>query len=143
MSQLFFEDVSADQEIPGFEKRLTLRDMVLYCAGYRDFNELHYDPSVSAARGFAGPVVPGLLSSALLTKVLTDWITPEGTVRRFKATYRRPQLAGETIICKGKVTRKRVEAGKHLVECEIWAENSEGQVATPGTALIELPSRST
>jgi len=142
MSQIYFEDVTVNDEIPGCEKRLTLRDLVMYCAAYRDFNELHYDPTVAASRGFGGPVVPGLLTSALMAKLLTDWITPEGTLRKIKATYRRSQLAGETVICKGKVTARRVEGDDHLVECEIWTENPEGQVMTPGTALVSLPPRS-
>jgi acyl dehydratase len=141
MAQIYYEDVQVDAEIPGFRRELKLRDLVMYCAAYRDFNELHYDPAVATARGFAGPVVPGLLESALLTKVLTDWIGPEGWVRRIKATYRRSQLAGETIICKGKVTAKRTEAGQHLVECDVWAENASGERTTPATALIVLPSR--
>lgn len=141
MSQLYYEDVRVGAEIPGFEKALTLRDNVMYCAAYRDFNELHYDPAVAAARGFAGPVVPGLLESALLTKLLTDWVTPEGWVRRLKATYRRPLIAGETIVCKAKVSAKKIEGGEHLVDCEVWAENAEGLVIAPGTATIVLPSR--
>ena len=142
MSQLYYEDVAVGAEIPGFERQITLRDNVMYCAAYRDFTELHYNPEFAAARGFAGPVVPGLLESALLTKLLTDWVTPEGWVRRIKATYRRPLLAGETIVCKGKVSAKKVEGGEHLVECEVWAENAEGQTIAPATAMIVLPSRS-
>ena len=39
---------------------------------------------------------------------------------------------------KGKVQRleKYIENSQHLVECEIWVENTKGEVTTPGTALV-------
>ena len=47
----------------------------------------------------------------------------------------------EEIICKGVVKRKYKENGENLVECEIWAENAQGQRTVPGTAIVALPSR--
>ncbi|MBI2329662.1 MAG: hypothetical protein HYU85_08560 [Chloroflexi bacterium] len=48
---------------------------------------------------------------------------------------------GETWWCKGKVTKKYVEGDEHLVDCEIGVENGKGEVTTPGTATVILPSR--
>ncbi len=127
--------------LPRATKKLRLRDLVMYCGAFRDFDELHYDRDVAMARGFSGPVVPGLLTTALLTKVLTDWIGPEGIVKRVNAKYRRAHVAGETLTLLGEVTAKRIEDGEHLVECSIWAENGEGEITTPGTAVLVLPPR--
>jgi hypothetical protein len=44
-------------------------------------------------------------------------------------------------MCKGKVIKKYIEGGKHLVDCEIWLENAQGEKTTPGSATVMLPSR--
>jgi hypothetical protein len=50
----------------------------------------------------------------------------------------------DTVNVRGRVTGKYVdEAGSLLAEVDIWIENDRDGVATPGTALVELPSRST
>ena len=51
-------------------------------------------------------------------------------------------VPGTPVYCKGLVTRKYVANGDHLVECDIWMENGDGDKTTPGTALVSLPSRS-
>jgi len=48
---------------------------------------------------------------------------------------------GDTWQCKGKVTKKYVENGEHLVDCDIRVENGKGEVTTPGTATVSLPSK--
>ena len=139
--QLFYEDVTEEMEIPVLENVATSRALAMYCAGYEDFTEIHYDKDAAQQAGWPNPVVPGLLTSAYLAQMLTNWITPEGTIKKLGTNYRRPQFAGEKIICKGKVTAKRVAGRDHIVECEIFAENGAGEVTTPGTAVIVLPSR--
>ena len=47
---------------------------------------------------------------------------------------------GKPLYCKGRVTRKYVEDGRHLVDCDIWVEDAEGKTTTPGSATVELPS---
>jgi hypothetical protein len=48
---------------------------------------------------------------------------------------------GSKVVCKGRVTRKYVENGQHMVDCEIWLENAKGEKTTPGSATAILPSR--
>ncbi len=139
--QLYYDDVSEGMEIPALEKDVTSRSLVMYCAGYEDYAEIHHDKDAAQQAGFPNTVVPGLFTSAFLAQMLTDWITPEGGIRRLQASYRRPHFAGDTVVCKGRVTAKRVEGGERLVECELWAENAEGETSTTGSAVVALPSR--
>ena len=139
--QLYYEDVSEGMSIPGLEKAVTSRSLVMYCGAYEDYAEIHHDKDAAQQAGFPGTVVPGLFTSAFLAQMLTDWITPEGGIRRLQASYRRPHFAGETVVCKGRVTATRVEGGEGLVECEVWVENAEGETSTTGSAVVALPSR--
>jgi hypothetical protein len=45
------------------------------------------------------------------------------------------------VSARGKVKKKYVEDGNHFVECDIWLENAKGEITTPGSALVILPSR--
>ena len=141
--QIYYEDVTEGMTIPALEKVVTSRSLVMYCAAYEDFAEIHHDKDAAQQAGFPGTVVPGLFTSAFLAQMLTDWITPEGGIRRLQANYRRPHFAGETIVCKGRVTAMRVEDGERLVECEVWVENAEGETSTTGSAVVVLPSSAT
>jgi hypothetical protein len=45
------------------------------------------------------------------------------------------------MVCKGRVTAKREEAGECLVDLDVWLENEREGVTTPGTATVVLPKR--
>ena len=139
--QLYYEDVTEGMEIPPLEKAVTSRSLVMYCAAYEDYAEIHHDKDAAQQAGFPRAVVPGLFTSAFLAQLLTNWITPEGSVKRLQASYRRPHFAGETVVCKGRVAAMRAEGEERLVECEIWTENAEGETTTTGSAVVALPSR--
>ncbi len=88
-----------------------------------------------------GVIVHGALKSAWLGQLLGDWVGEDGSVRKYGCSYRGMDVPGDTLTCKGKVTKKYVEGDEHLVECEIWLENSKGEKTTPGTAVVVLPSK--
>jgi len=139
--QLYYEDLQEDTEIPTLEKLPTTRTLVMWAGASGDFFELHYDKDFAAAMGFPKVLVHGRLEAAFISQMLTDWIGDQGEVKRLSVQYRGNAFPGDKLLCKGKVTRKYVEAGQHLVECEIWAENPEGRRITPGTAVVALPSK--
>ncbi|MBI3930945.1 MAG: dehydratase [Chloroflexi bacterium] len=150
--QLFWEDVEVDSEVTPLPKVATRQMMVKWAGASGDFNPLHYDDSFAEASGVGKPIVHGALKRAWLIQLMTDWIGDQGTLKKFACQYRAmdyPRLMkttsepheGETWWCKGKVTKKYVEGDEHLVDCEIGVENGKGEVTTPGTATVILPSR--
>jgi hypothetical protein len=54
---------------------------------------------------------------------------------------RRPNIIGNSSFLKGKVLRKYIILGEHLVDCEIRVENQSGLVTAPGTATVALVSK--
>src|SRR5581483_1144772 len=91
--------------------------------------------------GHADVLVQGHLHGAYLVQMLTDWIGPFGVLKKFGWSNRRPGFAGDTLTCRGRVTRVYAQNGEHLADCEIWEENQRGDVCAPGTATVALPSR--
>ena len=65
----------------------------------------------------------------------------DGFLRKLNVQVRRTNHIGDTTWCRGKVSHKRVEDGKHLAECELWADDQRGRRTTTGWALVELTSR--
>ena len=139
--QVYFDDVQVGDPLPPLEKRLTTRQLVMYAGASGDFYPIHYDLEFARAQGLPGVIVHGALKNAFLGQLATDWMGPEGTLVELSARYREMDVAGDTLTCRGTVVEKRSESGRHLVRCELWAENGKGVRTTTGEALVSLPLR--
>jgi acyl dehydratase len=139
--QLYHEDVTEDMEIPNLVKHPTTRQLVKWAGASGDFYEVHYDKDFAQSMGLPGVIVHGWLGFSFLAQMITDWIGVEGRLKKIGVSYRGMHLPGQDVICKGRVTKKYTQDGENFVECEIWAENAEGQTTTPGTCLVSLPSK--
>lgn len=117
----------------------------------------NYDPSYYAAAvspsigqqdetiaqqeiGMPGAYDNGPQRMAFMTHCVTNWMGDDGFIRNLSIRIKMPVIFGDTIWCRGKVTDKRVEAGSHLVDAQIWAENQLGQTTATGKVTVELPS---
>lgn len=151
---LYFEDVEVGMEIPSLAKIATTQMLVKWAGawGSDDFNPLHYEDTFAANQVVGRPIVQGGLKRAWLGQLVTSWIGDEGFIKRLSCQYRgmdyprkmkditQPE-EGETWLCKGTVTGKRVKDDQHIVELEIWVENGKGERTTPGAATVILPSK--
>lgn len=141
MAQVHWQDVEEGMDVPTLMKNPTTRQLVRYAGASGDFYEIHYDKDFAMGNNLPGPILHGALKNAFLGQLMTDWIGEGGTLRRLSCQYRGMDQPGKPLYCKGTVTRKYVEEGRHLVDCDIWVEDSEGQTTTPGRATVQLPSR--
>ena len=142
MAQLYYEDVTEGMELPTVDKTPTTKTLVQWAGASGDYFELHYDKDFAQGMGFPGPIVHGRLEAAFLTQILTDWIGEKGEVKKMSVQYRGNAFPGGKLTLSGKVTKKYVEGGENLVECEIWVLSPEGNKITPGSAIVSLPSKS-
>jgi len=139
--QFYFEDVEVGQEIPPLEEDPTTQQLVRYAGASGDFYQIHYDKDFAMANGLPGVILHGALKNAFLGHLMTDFAGEHGTLKKLAVQYRGMDRPGSKIVCRGKITAKRVVNGDHLVDCEIWVENAKGEKTTPGTATVALPSR--
>jgi acyl dehydratase len=141
-AQVFYEDIESGDEIPRLVKNCSTRQLVMWAAASGDFYEIHYDVDYARSIGLEGLVVHGALKNAFLGQLVHDWVRPGGSIVRFGCSYRGLDYPKQDIICRGVVRDKYRAEGRGLVELDIWTENPEGRVTTPGSALVSLPLRS-
>ena len=143
--QVFFDDVSVGTEIPPLDKgQYTPDRLATFAAANGDFCAGHFDYRTAKARfdldrPFAyGPEVAIVSQSQLVT----DWMGPNGVLKKFKGQLRAPVYDGDSLIYKGKVAKKYSEDNENYVECEVWAERQDGSVVARGVAVVVLPTKS-
>ncbi|MDY6911197.1 MAG: MaoC/PaaZ C-terminal domain-containing protein [Chloroflexota bacterium] len=141
-AQLYYDDVEAGTEIPPLHKHPTTRQLVKWAGATDDYFEIHYDKDFAQSQRMPGVIVHGRLKASFLGQLITDWIGEQGITLKLTNSYRGMDIPGKDVICKGQVTKKYVQDGKHCVECATWTENSKGEKTTLGTALVILPARS-
>ncbi len=88
-------------------------------------------------------LVHGPLQAALLAKTVTDWVGPQGRLTRYKIQNRGNAFPHEKLSYGGVVTDVREEAGRGIVELDIFERNEAGDVLVPGSATVSLPLRGT
>ena len=140
--QVFWEDISEGMDLPSMVKNPTTRQLVQYAGASGDYYEIHYDKDFAQGTGLDMVIIHGALKNAFLGQLVTQWMGPLGELKRLGCQYRGMDTPGNPITAKGNVTRKYQENGEHLVDCDIWLENTDAQKTTPGTATVALPARS-
>jgi acyl dehydratase len=139
--QLYFEDLEVGSELPPLEKDPTTQQLVRYAGASGDFYQIHYDKDFALGNGLPGVILHGALKNAFLGQLMTDFAGEQGILRKLSVQYRGMDQPGTKVSARGKVKKKYVEDGNHFVECDIWLENAKGEITTPGSALVILPSR--
>lgn len=110
--------------------------------GILDVPELvHMEDTRAQEIGIPGAYDYGCQRLSWLGNLLTNWQGDDGFVKRLRGELRRFNVIGDTQWIKGKITKKYIENGEHLVDCEVWAENQRGEITAPGIATIALTSR--
>jgi acyl dehydratase len=139
--QFYFEDVEVGFEIPPLKKDPTTQQLVKYAGASGDFYQIHYDKDFALKNHLPGVILHGALKNAFLGQLMTDFAGDLGWLRKLSVQYRGMDQPGTKVICRGRVSKKYVEGGHHMVDCEIWLENSKGEKTTPGSATVVLPSK--
>jgi len=139
--QVYYEDVTVETELPPLTKQPTTRQLVMWAGASGDYYAIHYDKDFAQSKGLPGVIVHGQLVASFLGQLVTDWMGEQGDLRKLTCSYKGMNFPGETITCRGKVSKKYIEDGEHRVECHIWAENAKGEKTVTGKAIVALPAR--
>lgn len=102
---------------------------------------LHWDPARAAELGLPTSYDYGGMRETWLAHLLTDWMGDDGWLWRLRCEHRKFNYVGDTSWVRGTVVDKTVVDGRHEVHVELRCENQRGEVSTPGSAVVLLPTR--
>jgi len=138
---IYFEDISEGQEAPPLvTPPITRTHIVKYAGASGDFNPIHHDELYAIRAGNDRVFAMGMLSAGFLSRMITDWVG-HGKLRKYRVRFGRQVWPGDTITCKGRITRKYTEGGKNYMEAEVFAENQRAEKVITGTIVAEVPRR--
>ena len=139
--KLYFEDVREGDELPSFTvENLTRTDFVKYAGSSGDFNPIHHDQTFAEVSGNPTVFAMGMLNAGILSRLVADYAGVEN-LRKYRVRFATRVWPGDSVTCRGKVTKKLVENGAKIIEGEVTALNQKGEVAIQGSFRAALPSR--
>ncbi|CAB3826449.1 FAS1-like dehydratase domain-containing protein [Achromobacter mucicolens] len=102
---------------------------------------VHWEEDFALEVGAPGAYDYGPERNSWLTHHLTNWMGDAGFLRKSTCKIRRHNPEGDMLFFKGKIVRKYVEDGRHLVEIEQEARNQDDELSVLGSGVVELPTR--
>ena len=140
-STIYFEDVDLGDEIGPLERVARDQDVIDFCQLWGNPMPNRFtDQEIADKVRLPGPILPGIMSMALMAQLLTDWASPK-SLKDLDLVFRQPVPHNKPLRISATVTDTRQEDGENLVSCDILMTGAEGERYVGGTALLSLPSR--
>ena len=133
-----WSEVNEGDELPVYERPITRTTIVASAIASRDFTPVHHDHEAAQRAGAKDIFLNILSTGGFIGKYLTDWSGPEGELKRMEIRLGATVYPGDTLVHTGKVVRKYVEGGEHLVDVEYALSVALGPHAW-GVATLALP----
>lgn len=102
---------------------------------------VHWDHDRATALGLPTSYDYGQMRTSWLIHLITNWMGDDAWLWRLDCQSRAFNFMGDTTICSGEVTGKRIDAGHHVVDIRVAGTNQRNEVTAPGSATVILPSR--
>ena len=102
---------------------------------------MHWDPDWAHKVGAAACYDYGALRETFIAQALTSWAGDDSWLSKLTVQHRKFNYVGDTTWVKGRVVAKDRRGDHHEVTVEIWCENQRGEITSPGSAVMLLPSR--
>ncbi len=134
-----FNDVELGDQIGPLETEATDEGVISFCRVWDNPMPNRFTDPESAKRvGLPGPIVPGIMAMAIITRLLTDWAGPE-SLKDLDVVFRQPVPHNQPLTVSATITDTRREDGENLVECDVMLTGSQGERYVGGKAIIALP----
>ena len=134
-------DIAAGSELPVLRVGpFTIADFVRWAGYQENWLRIHYDAAYATeTAGLPGCVQSGNHRTALVVRMVTDWLGPRGRIRRLSIRHAAPVRLGDTLECGGRVRTvvPRARDARDMV-IDLWAATEDGRRASDGEAVVEL-----
>ncbi|MCP3853680.1 MAG: hypothetical protein GY745_05925 [Actinomycetia bacterium] len=131
-----YEEVELGDDLPEAHPDVSLDRIKLFADAAGMFNMKRFtDHEYARGEGFAGAIVPGIMSQGLLASMIHGW-APGARIKKLDTVFRTPVLVDSTPTCSGAVTDTDDDA--RTVEIDLTLVNEDGSTGVLGTAIVEM-----
>jgi hydroxyacyl-ACP dehydratase HTD2-like protein with hotdog domain len=128
-------DMKIGDELPIREHVASNVSLFLYNAAVWNAHRIHYDETYTLdVEKHPGVIVDGPLQGDWLAQVVTNWLGDDGELIEFEYSNRRMSVIGEVLVAGGSITA----IDGREVSIELFIRNADGEVTTPGQALVRF-----
>ncbi len=136
----YYEDVELGDEIGPLTKTISDQAVAEFCQVSEAPTPNRFtDEDIAKKLGLSGPIVPGVMSMAIIAQFLTT-SSAATSLKHLDLVFRQP-VPHRPVILSAVITDKREEDGKYLVECDVYMRTEESGNLVGGKAILSLPSR--
>ncbi len=134
---LSLADIRVGDSLPERSHAPDTVQLFLFNAAIWNAHRIHYDQQYTTREeGYPGIVVDGPLQADWLTQTVVEWIGDAAELVRFEFRNRTAAYAGESLTSIGRVSAVDRVSGE--VRLELGIRNAEGQIITPGSAVVRF-----
>ena len=117
---------------------MTRHTLALYCGGSGDHNPIHVDRDFAQAAGYEDVFAHGMLSMAILGRMLTNW-TKQENIKSFAVRFAAITQVLDEVTASATISDKTIEDGEQRLTLEIQTQTQTGTKTLTGSAIIVLP----
>ena len=137
MNHISIDELSVGDKLPERNHTPTNVSLFMYNAAIWNAHRIHYDePYSKNVEGHPGVVVDGPLQGDWLSQTVINWVADAGTMIELEYSNRKASHLGDTLHSGGTITGVDIE--NRTVELELFVKDKDGNVLTPGRAIVRL-----
>lgn len=135
-----WEDVVEGEDMAPILFPLTVYRLVMAAGANRDFNAIHHNSEFAKSTGAPEIYANNFLLQGMWERTARQYLGDAAVIQQLKG-FRMSlfNTVGDTVVVKGRVSRKWMESGIGKVELEMWSENSKGVSVGPGAIIASMP----
>lgn len=136
---LDFSTLKVGDQLPPLQfGNVTRHTLALYCGGSGDHNPIHVDRDFAQAAGYDDVFAHGMLSMAILGRMLTNW-TKQENIKSFAVRFAAITQVLDEVTASATISDKTIEDGEQRLTLEIQTQTQTGTKTLTGSAIIVLP----
>ncbi|MCX5555753.1 MaoC/PaaZ C-terminal domain-containing protein [Streptomyces sp. NBC_00038] len=113
--------------------------LAAFAESYGDPNPIHLDPQAARAAGLDDVIAHGMLSMALLGRLLVEW-APVEDVLSFRASFTAVTTVPARLRCTARVKAIETVAGGRAARLALAVRRVDGPLTVRGEALVRIPA---
>ena len=136
---LDFSQLNVGDQLPPLEFGAISRHILaLYCGGSGDHNPIHVDIDFAKAAGYDDVFAHGMLSMAILGRMLTNW-TAQENIKSVSVRFVAITKVLDEVTASATISDKTIEDGEQRLTLEIETTTQAGAKTLSGTAIVTVP----